>query len=323
MVDRSSDSEDEHDVVVAARERVADGVVSLSLATPDGAPLPGWEPGAHVDLLIGPELERQYSLCGDPDAPTWRIGVLREPQSRGGSAAVHERVSVGDRLRVRGPRNHFALVPAERYVLIAGGIGVTPILAMAARLSRRGAEWTAYYGGRQRSSMAFVDELQALGGAVHVVPEDASGLLPLASILGQPREGTAVYCCGPEGLLSAVEQAAAAWPAGALHVERFAPRVLTAAEEEGGLETFEIELGRGGRVVTVAPGQSILEACEEAGADVMSSCREGTCGTCEIGVLEGTPHHRDSFLTPEERASGEMVMACVSRSRSARLVLDL
>ena len=308
-------------VVVAARDTLADGVAGLTLRQPDGGPLPAWEPGAHLDLLLESGLERQYSLCGDPaDRHAWRVAVLLEPGGRGGSAQVHD-LRPGARLTARGPRNHFPLVPAARYLFIAGGIGITPIVPMVAAARAAGAEWHLLYGGRRRRSMAFLGELAALGDRVAIRPQDETGLLDLAGPLAEPRDGTAVYCCGPEPLLAAVEERCAGWPRGALHLERFAPKPLEAGREAG--LDFEVELARSGLTVTVSPGTSVLQAVEEAGVAVLSSCREGTCGTCETTVLEGVPDHRDSVLTDEERGTHEFMMICVSRARGSRLVLDL
>ncbi|MEU6919239.1 PDR/VanB family oxidoreductase [Streptomyces olindensis] len=295
----------------------ADGVLALTLRHPLGEPLPAWEPGAHVDVLLGPGLERQYSLCGDPaDRTAWRIAVLREPDGRGGSAHVHEQVREGDKIRVRGPRNNFRLEPARRYRFVAGGIGITPILPMLAAAEAAGAEWTLLYGGRTRRSMAFGEELLRYGDRVRVAPEDETGLLDLPSVLDDVPEDTLVYCCGPGPLLDAVE---ARCPSGVLRVERFRPK----EQETGGDTEFEVELARSGRTLTVAPDVSVLDAVRAAGVEVLYSCTEGTCGTCETDVLDGEPDHRDSVLTDDERAAGETMLICVSRCRGKRLVLDL
>ncbi|HVV10450.1 PDR/VanB family oxidoreductase [Amycolatopsis sp.] len=307
--------------VVAAIDAEADGIVSLRLEPGAGEKMPAWEPGAHVDLVLGPELERQYSLCGDPgDLSHWRLGILREPESRGGSAYVHETLAVGDRVLCRGPRNNFALVEADSYLFVAGGIGITPILPMIAACEAAGKHWRLFYGGRQESSMAFRSELASYGDKVSLWPQNTHGLLDLATILGTPAPGTVVYCCGPGVLLDAVEERCASWPAGALHLERFRPR-------QGALDgvnlPFEVELEASGITLAVGADQTLAEAIEAAGIDLPTSCREGTCGTCETYVLEGEPDHRDSYLSAEERDSGEVIMPCCSRSRSPRLVLDL
>ncbi|MEV6235698.1 PDR/VanB family oxidoreductase [Lentzea sp. NPDC051838] len=300
------------------KDSVADGVVLLTLRHPDGEPLPAWTPGAHVDLVLTDGLIRQYSLCGSPDdTSVFQVAVLREPQGRGGSQHVHDVLVAGQRIEVRGPRNHFELVEAKRYLFIAGGIGITPILPMVAAAA--GKDWRLVYGGRTRSSMAFRDELERLGN-VELRPQDECGLLDLEELLGEPENGTAVYCCGPEGLLTAVEKQCAAWPEGTLHIERFAPKTDAG---QGPRREFEVELAQTGTVLRVPAGQSVLEVVERAGVSVLSSCQEGTCGTCETIVLGGTPDHRDSVLTAQEQESGDAMMICVSRSRSPRLVLDL
>ncbi|MER6957512.1 PDR/VanB family oxidoreductase [Streptomyces sp. NPDC000618] len=307
----------EAELVVNRREFAADGVLALTLRHPLGEPLPVWEPGAHIDVVLGPGLERQYSLCGDPaDRAAWRIAVLREQAGRGGSAHVHEQVRQGDKVRVRGPRNHFALRPAPGYRFVAGGIGITPVLPMLAAAEAAGAEWSLLYGGRSRASMAFTEELAGYGDRVTVAPQDESGLLDLGSVLDTLPEGTLVYCCGPGPLLDAVEERC---PAGALHVERFQAKEQPAGQDG----EFEVELAQSGRTLTVTPGVSVLDTVRAAGVEVLYSCAEGTCGTCETDVLEGEPEHRDSVLSPEEREAGETMMICVSRCRGKRLVLDL
>jgi ferredoxin-NADP reductase len=311
----------EADVRVEARDAVADGVVTLTLRGLDGHPLPRWAPGAHVDLLLPDLPPKQYSLCGDPaDTHAWRLGVLREPQGRGGSAYVHDTLRVGDVVRVRGPRNNFPLVDAPRYLFIGGGIGITPLLPMAAAAEAAAADWRLVYGGRRRGSMAFLDELARYGDRVAVRPQDETGLLDLDALLGTPEPDTRVYCCGPEPLLAAVEQRCAAWPRGALHVERFAAKPVA---EPVLAATFEVVLAQSELTLTVPPERSVLSVVEEAGVGVLSSCSEGTCGTCETVVLEGEPDHRDSVLDEDERAAGDCMMICVSRSRTPRLVLDL
>jgi ferredoxin-NADP reductase len=222
----------------------------------------------------------------------------------------------GAKVRVRGPRNNFALEPAPRYRFIAGGIGITPILPMLAAAEAAGAQWTLVYGGRTRESMAFTEELGAYGDKVTVAPQDESGLLDLGSVLDDLPEGTLVYCCGPGPLLDAVEERC---PGGRLRVERFQPK----EQETGPDSAFEVVLERAGHTLTVPEGVSILDTVRDAGVEVLFSCTEGTCGTCETDVLEGTPDHRDSVLTDEERASCETMMICVSRCRGKRLVLDL
>jgi ferredoxin-NADP reductase len=322
------------ETIVVGRRDAADGVVELTLAAADGAPLPAWKPGAHIDLHVAeapagapdeapsPSLTRQYSLCGDPaDRDTWRIAVLREPTGRGGSARLHDEIGDGARLSVSGPRNNFELLPAARYVFIAGGIGVTPLLPMIAQAEADGAEWSLLYGGRTRRSMAFAHELaSAHGPKVAVRPQDEYGLLDLNTLLREYGTDTLIYACGPGPMLDAVANASKHWPPGSLRIERFTPIDAGAPARS---ESFEVVLARSGLALTVEPGQSILETADKAGVNVLFSCREGTCGTCETNVLEGTPEHRDSLLTEEERAGNETMFICVSRSLGPRLVLDL
>ena len=298
--------------------RVADGVVELTLVDRSRAPLPLWQPGAHVDLHLG-EHVRQYSLCGDPaDHSSFTVAVLREPQSRGGSAYVHERLAEGDSVRVKGPRNHFTLVEATQYLFLAGGIGITPILPMVQAAARTGKRWRLVYGGRTRAGMAYRERLEGRP-EVTIWPQDEHGLLDLPGLLGIPRDDVAIYCCGPEPLLQAVEVACAGWPRGALHLERFAPKLQDIGEDTA----FEVELSRTGTVVAVPVGMTIVDALDDVGVTVETSCREGTCGTCETTVLSGRPDHRDSLLSDEEREESAVMMLCVSRSCSPRLVLDL
>ncbi|MFF2505673.1 PDR/VanB family oxidoreductase [Streptomyces sp. NPDC058067] len=309
----------EADLVVAARTEEATGVVSLTLRHPEGALLPPWEPGAHVDLVLTDSLVRPYSLCGDPaDRTAWTVAVLHEPRGRGGSAYVHEKLTPGAAVRVRGPRNHFPLHEAPGYRFVAGGIGITPILPMVAAAEAAGAEWSLLYGGRTRASMAFLDRLSAYGQKVRVAPEDETGLLDLDGYLGATGDGALVYCCGPGPLLDAVEAR------GAAHTERFRPAKQDGPDSADGTDhAFEVELRRSGRTLTVPPGRSILHTVRDAGIEVLYSCAEGTCGTCETDIVEGTADHRDSVLTAEERAAGETLMICVSRCRGPRLVLDM
>lgn len=314
----------ETDLEVRRREMVAEGVVTLTLARADGGDLPEWTPGAHIDLVLTDSVARQYSLCGSTaDRGQWRVGVLLDPKSRGGSQFVHEQIQQGSSIRVRGPRNHFPLVNSPRYQFIAGGIGVTPILTMIEAAEARGADWRLLYGGRERASMGFLDELQRYGERVTVYPQDERGLLDLAGALGTPQPDTLVYCCGPEGLLTAVEQACRAWPAGSLHIERFSAKPISEESSPDALEHFEVVCQRSGMTLAVGPDQTIFEVAEEAGLDVLGACMEGVCGTCEVEVIDGVPDHRDSVLSEAEQAAGDALMICVSRSCSERLVLDL
>lgn len=305
------------ELAVTRRIDEAEGVVSLHLADPAGAPLPEWDPGAHIDVVLPDGTARQYSLCGT--GRQWAISVLDVRDGRGGSRWIHANAHERTALQVRGPRNHFALVPAARYIFIAGGIGITPIIAMVREAARRGADWGLVYGGRSRSSMAFAKELEELGDRVRLVPQDTEGLIDVAEALGAPQEGTAVYCCGPEPLLEAVEAACESWPAGTLHVERFSALPVDTSHDG----SFEVVAKRTGISAVVPPDRSVLDVLADHGIDIPTSCGEGVCGTCETRVLEGEVEHRDALLTDAERAENTVMMVCCSRARSAHLVLDI
>ena len=309
-------------MVVTGLRSVALDVVELTLEAPDGHELPAWEPGAHVDVVFpDDDLTRQYSLCGSPeDRHHYRIAVLREAEGRGGSRRIHDEVVVGSHLRVQGPRNHFPLQPSPRYLFIAGGIGVTPLLPMIRASEKAGAQWRLVYGGRTDASMSYLDELRPWGDHVTVWPEDRHGRIDLDGLLGTPADETLIYCCGPEPLLAAVEERCSAWPRGSLNVERFS---ATLGADEGANISFEVELRDSGKTLQVGADQSILEVVTEAGVYVPTSCTEGTCGSCETPVLEGELDHRDVVLSEEEREAGQSMMICVSRAKCPRLVLEL
>jgi ferredoxin-NADP reductase len=327
------------DAVVTSATQVALDVVLLELRAVDGSSLPAWQPGAHLDVVVQPGVERQYSLCGDPDdLARYQVAVLREPDGRGGSEHLHTHVAAGTPLRIRGPLNHFALVPptpASRYAFVAGGIGITPLLPMMRAVEAAGASWTLDYAGRSLERMPFVDELvREYGDRVRVhVPGEPGSRFDVTSLSAEVLSAevlsagggdvpVSVYCCGPARMLAAVEEeaAASAWPAGTLHLERFEAREVTEPVRQ---EAFEVELEISGMTLSVPPDRSILEVVEDAGVLVLSSCREGTCGTCETPVISGEVDHRDSVLTPDEQASNELMMICVSRAACPRLVLEL
>ncbi|WP_174186319.1 PDR/VanB family oxidoreductase [Nocardia barduliensis] len=305
-------------VRVWRRRDEAEGVFSLELAPVDGGELPSWTPGAHIDVAVGAAGVRQYSLCGDPaDRGRWRIAVLHEPNGRGGSAYLHRAAQPGSVLRVSVPRNNFELVGSDRYVFLAGGIGITPILPMVAAAAAAGARWSLYYGGRTKGHMAFADAIAERYPRAKLLPQDEHGLLPLEEIFTGLGE-TAVYCCGPEPLLAAAEAEGARREV-PVHVERFVPRKLQFAPNE----PFEVRLAASGKTFRIGANQSIADVLESAGIGIVTSCREGTCGSCETAVLGGDIEHRDELLTDEERARGDTMMLCVSRARSGPLVLDL
>ncbi len=312
-------------LIVEAVEPVAEAVLKLRLVAPAGETLPRWTAGAHIDVECAtPATTRQYSLCGDPaDAGAWEIAVLHEPEGRGGSRWLHGQLRVGDRLKLRGPRNHFRLdEAAAASIFIAGGIGITPISALARRARSLGIPYALHYSGRSRAHMALVDELAALHGDclhLHVAAEGTRA--DLRALLATPLPGTHIYACGPPRMLQAVEEATATWPAGALHSEHFVSTLaaLNPAQEHA----FEVELADTGTTLTVAADQTLLQALRAAGLQIQSDCEEGLCGSCEVPVLQGEVDHRDRVLTPAERAANRQMMSCCSRAKAQRLVLGL
>ncbi|WP_062133370.1 PDR/VanB family oxidoreductase [Demequina aestuarii] len=308
------------DVTVASRAVTGD-VVVLDLAGADGAPLPTWTAGSHIDVLMPEGVVRQYSLCGDPDDDRWRIAVLREADGRGGSRWLADHALVGTALQVVGPRNHFAFeTDGGPVLLLAAGIGVTPLWSMAAEAARDGIDYRLRYSGSSRASMALVRELTAAHGdrcSLHV--SDEGTRLDLDAAFAEATTGTVAYACGPRRYLEAVEAAAGAHDV-PLRVEHFTP---VEVDEPVLHDTFEVELAMTGITVEVPPDQSILAAVEEHGVLVLSSCTEGTCGTCETPVLAGEVDHRDSILTPAERERNDVMYVCVSRAACPRLTLDL
>ncbi|MDA7416815.1 cytochrome P450/oxidoreductase [Xenophilus arseniciresistens] len=313
-------------VRVEAATPAADGVLHLRLVAPDGTSLPRWAPGSHIDVECGDSgLSRQYSLCGDPaDARAFEIAVLDDPDSRGGSAWVHANVKPGDRLRIRGPRNHFRLDEgAQRLVFVAGGIGITPVMAMARRAREMGTPYELHYCGRKREGMAFIDALQALHGEhlkLHVSEEGSR--LDLQTLLATPQEGTQVYACGPLRMLQALEAACVHWPEDTLRVEHFESTLGTLDPSKE--QAFEVELKDSGLTLPVRADQTLLAALRAANIDVQSDCEEGLCGSCEVRVLQGPVDHRDMVLTRSEREAGQRMMSCCSRACGGqKLVLAL
>ncbi len=309
------------EMVVRQLRWEVDGVLGVRLELPGGGELPAWEPGAHVDVLLPNGVERQYSLCSDPADPRgWEIAVLREDVSRGGSRWIHRELRPGAVLKVSAPLNHFAFDPAVPAVFVAGGIGITPLLPMIRAAREAGIDWRLAYLGRERATMAFLDTDLLQDPRVEVFPSSEDGRLDVAGWIGQPTGAERVYACGPEALLDALEALSADWLPGTLRVERFQARNFA---DLGEGEAFEVEARASGLKLTVEAGCSILEMLEQAGIPVPSSCLEGVCGTCETDIVDGEAEHRDSILSPEERASNETMMICVSRARTPALVLDI
>ena len=304
---------------VVGRQQVVDRIVSLTLEPADESQLPEWAPGAHIELTLPGGLTRQYSLCSDPaDRSTWRVAVLKELAGRGGSDAIHDAVQVGHLLTAVGPKDNFGYRPSASDVLfVAGGIGITPILPMVRAAAQARANWRMLYLGRNRGSMAFLDELEQYGDRVMVHTSEGEGRLPLTA--GIARFGLTdpeFYACGPSTLLEALGECV---PAERLHVERFT------GDGNGAQATdtpFTVETSDGTEIL-VAADETILAAMIRCGVPALNSCQEGICGTCETVVVEGTPLHRDSLLSDEERASNETMMICVSRCVGDRLVLEL
>lgn len=315
----------DREVEVVALRTIATDVVEVELAARGDAALPAWEAGAHIDLILPNGLVRQYSLTGDPAASTWRIGVLREESGRGGSRWIADRLRPGAVVRIAGPRNHFTLPghapgAGTPLVFIAGGIGITPILPLAAKAHAAGRELTVHYSGHA-GRMPFLEELQRLhaGDLVLHVSEEGARLDVDAVTAEAASRGAEIVVCGPARLHDAVARAAQGHGVN-VHGERFEAEPLSAPVWAG---PFEVELALTGLTVTVPPDRSILEVAEEAGALVLSSCTEGTCGTCETPVVEGLVDHRDSILTPAQRRRNDTMYVCVSRAACPRLVLEL
>ncbi|WP_433756342.1 PDR/VanB family oxidoreductase [Nocardia sp. CA-135398] len=298
-------------------------VVSLRLESPDARELPPWRPGAHLDLELPSGRLRQYSLCGDPaDTRAYRVAVRRIPDGGGGSVEVHDELPVGSRIVVRGPRNAFPFAvpghgsPAARLHFIAGGIGITPILPMARLALRLGIDWSMVYTGRNRDAIPFLDEVAGFGDRVTVRTDDEHGLPDAATLLAGVASDTAVYCCGPVPMTTAVADVVREMPGVELHSERFSPPPIVDGV------AFEIEFASTGEVVEVPSDESALATILRSRPDRPYSCRQGFCRTCKVRVLSGEPEHRESVLTAADHEAGDMLV-CVSRSRGGRLVLDL
>lgn len=314
------------DLRITAIHREAEGIHSVELRTPDNALLPPFQAGAHIDLMLAPNLTRSYSLCNDPaERHRYVVSVNKDPASRGGSKHVHEQLRVSDRLQVHPPRNNFPLdETAAHTVLIAGGIGITPLKAMIARLEAIGGSWQLFYATRSRDTLAFADDMRALGARkpgrvyLHIDAEKQGARLDLHEIVAAAPAGSHFYCCGPKPMLDAFGEATAALPAAQVHVEHFGG--AGPAATEGG---FKVTLKRSQQTIEVRPGTTLLDSLLAEGVKVPYACKEGVCGSCKVRVLEGLPDHRDVVLTPEEHARNDQMLACCSGSKSPVLVLDL
>ena len=314
-------------VRVARKAVEAQDIVTLELVAVDGKSLPAFSAGSHIDVQLPNGITRQYSLCNDPqETHRYQIGVLRDAASRGGSAAVHDLVKEGDVLTISAPRNHFGLAhEAKKHLLLAGGIGVTPILCMAERLANTGADFAMHYATRAPERTAFRQRIAASAFAsrvqFHYDNGDAAQKLDLQKLLSQPENGTHLYVCGPKGFMDAVLNTARAtgWPEAQIHYEFFGAEVVKSDSDA----SFEIKLASSGRIIMVPKDQTVVQALAAAGVDIMISCEQGVCGTCLTRVIEGVPEHKDSYLTPEEQAANDQFTPCCSRSKTPQLVLDL
>jgi ferredoxin-NADP reductase len=317
-----------YDLVVTDSRSETSQIKAFTLARPDGEPLPTWTAGAHVKVRLPDGDERSYSLINSALDPTatvlprsYRLGVRLEEDSRGGSRYMHA-LKPGDTVAVSAPTNNFALEPASNpIVLLAGGIGITPLISMAAELAAWGARFRMIYAGRSRAHLAFLDELsQSAGAQLTLHTDDRSGVFDVNVLMDSLTAGEPLYVCGPTPMIDAAIDAAKRldWPAGRLRFEHF-----TAAAPAPGDRTFEIVLKRSGRSYLVPPDKTILDVLIEAGVDPLYDCKRGDCGICQTGVLEGEPDHRDYILSDAEKAAGKVMQICVSRAKCARLVLDL
>jgi vanillate monooxygenase ferredoxin subunit len=314
------------EVKVIRKVMEAEGIASFELARADSAPLPSFSAGSHIDVQVPGGLTRQYSLCNDSgEQHRYRIAVLRDAASRGGSAAMHDAVKEGDLLHISEPKNHFPLHHARRSVLFAGGIGVTPLLCMAQRLASIGADFTMHYCTRSPERTAFRDEIAASPFAdlvkFHFDSGPPSQKLHLERLIAQPDDGTHLYVCGPTGFIDHVTGTAKSigWTSEQVHLEYFG----AAPQDTSADSAFEVKIASTGKIYTIAPDQTIVQALQAQGVEILTSCEQGVCGTCITRVLDGEPDHRDLYFTDEEKAKNDQFTPCCSRSKSKMLVLDL
>ena len=313
-------------VKVLRKKQEALGITSFELVKADGGALPGFSAGSHVDVQVPGGVTRQYSLCNDAaEQHRYRIAVLRDPASRGGSVAMHDALNEGDTLLISEPRNHFPLVHAKRTLLFAGGIGVTPLLAMAQRLSTLQADFTLHYCTRSAERTAFRDEIAASAFAdkvrYHFDDGPPSQKLALDKVLAKPEPGTHLYVCGPTGFIDWVVKSAEGWgwAKDQVHVEYFG----AATQDTAGDKPFTVKIASSGASYEVAAHQTVVQALQAQGIEILTSCEQGVCGTCITRVLEGECDHRDLYFTDEEKAKNDQFTPCCSRAKSGVLVLDL
>lgn len=306
-------------LVVSQRRNLTKSIIEFTLSLPESGALPGFTPGAHVTVQTPSKAMRRYSLVNNGAAPTeYVLAIKREPNSRGGSQSMFDDATEGQILQVSDPENSFELMPAPKYLLIAGGIGITPIQAMAHHLARQGTPFELIYCTMAARETAYLEEMQALGSVVtiHHDNADPEKLYDFWDHFEKP-DATHVYCCGPAPMMEEIKALAGFWPEGQVHFEEFKPNEIVRADDVA----FTVTLARSGRKIHVPANRSILEAMRDAGEKTVSSCENGVCGTCKCGLIEGDVDHRDSVLLDEERS--HMIMTCVSRAASGDLVLDL
>ncbi len=308
-------------VQVDSRRTLTDHIDEFTLTPVSGDVLPAWTAGSHIDLATPGGIVRQYSLCSSADdLSNYRVAVERRPDSRGGSASIHADLNVGDTTDIGAPRNHFPLTRALEYVFIAGGVGITPILALIEAVERVGRPWRLIYSGRTADEMAYCGELsEQYTDRVTIQETLTAGRVDFTEALADLPRGTAVYVCGPPAMVEDVTAACADLPA----VDVFSEKFVAADGQTLANTPFQIDLAMSGLTTVVPADRTILDVLDDAGVITVSSCRDGICGTCEVGVVSGEVDHRDTVLTPEERAENESMMICVSRCTSGRLVLEL
>ena len=312
-------------VTVAERIQLTEQVIALRLVASDGQALPGYAAGAHIDVHLPDGLLRQYSLCASPGADYYEIAVLNDPASRGGSKALHQQVKAGDKLQISAPKNHFALTAAGKTLLLAAGIGITPILAMAEQLAAQQQDFEMHYCAREPQQAAYYDRIRQADWAdkvhFHFSQGDSRQRLQIASLLSQPPSDCHLYVCGPVGFIEDVlsNAAQANWPAEQVHREFFSAAPIDHSHDE----SFEVQIQSSGQILKVPADCSILNVLEDHGIFIPVSCEEGVCGTCATGLLSGEADHKDVFLTDQEKQRMDLIMPCCSRACSKRLVLDL
>jgi len=313
-------------VKVLKKIKEAEDIISFELASAGNSPLTPFSAGSHIDVQIAPDLVRQYSLCNDPREPhRYLIAALRDPNSRGGSVALHDTVHEGDVIQISDPKNHFPLIHAKRTLLFAGGIGITPLLCMAERLAHIGADFELHYCTRSRERTAFYNRLAGSPFASRVHFHFDSGSpeqkLDLAKVLAAPLPEIHIYVCGPTGFIDHVINTAnsCGWPSDQIHMEYFG----AAPKDTIGDTAFRVKIASSGKEYTIPADKTVVQALQDHGIDIPVSCEQGVCGTCITRLLDGTPDHRDLYFNDEEHAKNDQFTPCCSRSKSKTLLLDL